>query len=409
MKQTPKKALVLAGGLPQLELIKKLKHRGIYTILLDYLEQPVAKPYADIFYQESTLDVLKVEEIAKREQVDFVLTVCTDQALLTMAEISEQLHLPCYIDFHTAQAVTNKKYMKEIFLSCGIPTPKARIVQEYDERLVADLEYPLVCKPVDCNSSKGVKKCTTPVELKNAVAGALSLSRSKNIIIEEYKTGIELSVDAFVVNRAVKILLISELQKIRGNDGFVIWKSGMDRKIPISLKKKIHVTLQKIVEAFSLQNCPLLVQLIVSENEEIFVLEFSARTGGGEKYQIIKALTGNDVIENVIRLTLGEDVALNQQKTECFYETIFLYCKKGTYDHTEGIPRLMEQGVISDYYQFRNSGTVFTGETASSSDRVAGYTIIAKTRGELYQKQDIARSAVRVIDVDGNDITAEIE
>ena len=64
-----KKALVLAGGIPQIELIKELKRRGYFTILADYYENPVAKPYADKFYQESTLDLEMIEKIAVEEKV----------------------------------------------------------------------------------------------------------------------------------------------------------------------------------------------------------------------------------------------------------------------------------------------------------------------------------------------------
>ena len=92
------KALVLAGGLPQIALINDLKQRGFFTILADYNENPVAKDYADKFYQVSTLDVDAITRIAKEEKVDFLITVCTDQALLTVAKVSETLELPSYVD-----------------------------------------------------------------------------------------------------------------------------------------------------------------------------------------------------------------------------------------------------------------------------------------------------------------------
>lgn len=60
------KALVLAGGFPQIALIKELKSRGIETILADYNKEPVAKPYADKFHQASTLDIDAIADIAKK-------------------------------------------------------------------------------------------------------------------------------------------------------------------------------------------------------------------------------------------------------------------------------------------------------------------------------------------------------
>ena len=67
------KALVLAGGLPQIALIKDIKSRGIQTLLADYLENPVAKSYADKFFRVSTLDELAIKNLAKEENVDLIL------------------------------------------------------------------------------------------------------------------------------------------------------------------------------------------------------------------------------------------------------------------------------------------------------------------------------------------------
>lgn len=51
------RALAMAGGLPQIELIRQLKERGIITILADGSATPLAKPYADKTVQVSVFDV----------------------------------------------------------------------------------------------------------------------------------------------------------------------------------------------------------------------------------------------------------------------------------------------------------------------------------------------------------------
>ena len=116
------KALVLAGGFPQIALIEELKSRGITVVLADWNDEPVAKKFADKYYQVSTLDLEAIESVAKEEQVDFIVTVCTDQALHSVAYVSEKLGLPCYIDYETALNVTNKAYMKKVFTEHGIST-----------------------------------------------------------------------------------------------------------------------------------------------------------------------------------------------------------------------------------------------------------------------------------------------
>ena len=148
------KALVIAGGVPQIELIKQLKGRGITTVLADGSPNAVARPYADIFYHVNIFNITAIKEIAEKEKVDFLLTVCADQVLLVVAEVSEMLGLPCYIDYKTAQDVSDKIRMKRIFKKIGVPTTDYVETVHFDEEAISHLRYPLVVKPVDAYSSK---------------------------------------------------------------------------------------------------------------------------------------------------------------------------------------------------------------------------------------------------------------
>ena len=94
------KIMVLAGGNDQIILIQHIRKRyeGAVIILADYLDNPVAKKYADYHIQISTLDKELVLEIAKKEGIERIFTACTDQALVTMAYVAEKMNFPfqCY-------------------------------------------------------------------------------------------------------------------------------------------------------------------------------------------------------------------------------------------------------------------------------------------------------------------------
>ena len=180
------KALVLCGGVPQIALMEELRSRGITTVLADMNPNVGGRKYADKFYQASVLDVDAMREIALKEKVDFLITVCADQVLEVVAEVAEELGMPWYIDFETAQNVSKKSYMKEIFWKNGVPTSKFVIQDTLDLSALSELEYPLIVKPVDCYSSRGVHKITSEDQLEAAFANAKELSRSHNVIIEEF-------------------------------------------------------------------------------------------------------------------------------------------------------------------------------------------------------------------------------
>lgn len=397
------KALVLAGGFPQIELIQKLQARGIVTVLADYYENPVARPYADIFYQVSTLDIEAITRVAQTEQVDFLITCCTDQALLTVAKVSEALGLPCYIDHQTGLNVTNKQYMKQVFNASGIPTAKHVIMATYDEKQLAGLEFPLIVKPVDCNSSKGVKRVDSTDELREAVEAAIRYSRTGSAIVEEFIDGEELSVDIYVEDGVAHLLAVSSLDKIADHDKFVIFRGRYDAQVVDRVHDLVRGIAQQIADAFGLKNAPMLIQLI-TDGKRAFVLEFSARTGGGVKHLLIRKATGFDPIGAVIDLTLGQKPHVDKQKPENrFIVNEFIYCKPGKFDRLENFEALKAEGVISEYCLFKWQGAEFD-TVDNSGDRVGGFTVQADTMEELQEKHARAVAQLRVLDVNGNDM-----
>lgn len=397
------KALVLAGGVPQIALLEDLRGRGIETVLCDYYEHPVARDYADVFYQVSTLDIPAVTKVAVEEKVDFLITVCTDQALLTVAYVSEQLGLPCYIDYETARNVTNKSYMKDIFQQKGISSARFVVMGELDEKKIAHLRYPLIVKPVDCNSSKGVRKVVDFNELQPAFADAVRFSRTDTAIVEEFVEGPELSVDVYVEDGKAHVLAVSQLDKIPAEDKFVIFRSKAPIDLSVGVKEHIRQTAQQIAEAFGLKNSPMLIQMI-SDGERVYVLEFSARTGGGEKFIMIRETSGFDVVKAVVDLTLGDNPHVSTDALgKKVFATEFLYCKPGVFDHLENFDELKARGVIDFYYAFHSTGTVFE-KIESSGDRVAGFSIISDTVEALKEKHSKAVSEIKVINMQGDDM-----
>lgn len=396
------KALVLCGGIPQAELIRQLKNRGIETILADMNEKAPAVAYADKFYPVSTLDVEGIKSVAVEENVDFLITVCADQMILVVAQVSEMLGLPCYISYETAKNVSSKELMKRIFVENEIPTSKHVVMDQFDLDKVADLQYPLIVKPVDSYSSRGVSKVTEQHSLEAAFAEAVRVSRTDTAIVEEFVEGQELTVDVYVEEGVAKVLCISSLDKIPGNDRFVIQRCTCPAMVSEAIIAKIGEVCQKMADAFELKNTPMLVQLI-TDGEIISVVEFCARTGGGDKFRLIKQMTGIDVIEAVIDLTLGmkphvEAVCANQYVVD-----EFLYCKPGVLDHLDGFQELEASGVIDEFYQLKGAG-IEVGNTASSGDRVAYFTIIDTAYDRLLHRHRIANNCISAVSKDGADL-----
>lgn len=397
------KAFVIAGGLPQIELLNQLRDRGITTVLADGSDNCVAKSFADVFYRIPIFDVEQVKAVALQEKVDFLITVCADQVLLVAAQVSEILQLPFYINYETAQNVSDKLKMKRIFKENDIPTSDFVEMDFFDPEKIKHLRYPLVVKPIDAYSSRGVRRADTPDELYKYYCEAETISRTHGVIVEEYVQGQEISVDAFIIDGKANILCVSNSDKILDDNRFVIFRGKYPVEVSPSVLAEIEKVAQKIADAFGLVNAPLLIQLLAN-GEQISVLEFCARTGGNTKYLLIKYSCGVDVISATIDIILGKKPDIEKKDTghACVVND-FIYCKPGIFDSLDGFEELKNQGVIKEYHALRAKGHEVRGVT-SSSDRVATYTIVADSKDEYNTKLNRAVQELRIIDSKGEDI-----
>ena len=344
-----------------------------------------------------------MREVAKKEQVDFLITVCADQMLLVVAQLSEELGLPCYIDYETAKNVSNKSYMKRIFVENDIPTSKHVILKELDRDSIKHLEYPIIVKPVDSYSSRGVKKVFSYEELEDAFKIAVGISRTDTAVVEEFVDGRELTVDAYIEDGKANILCVSELYKIPGNNKFVIYRSNCPAFITDEIRTVVEDTVQKIAKAFGLKNTPLLMQAITDGKNKLNVVEFCARTGGGIKFRQIKNMAGFDVVKAVVDLTLGEKPHVSKNISDKYIINEFLYCEPGRLDHIEGLQELKDDGVVSEYFELKAAGAEFK-EIFSSGDRVACYTVSDTNIDNLIKKHKLAGQRVKAISAEGRDL-----
>lgn len=400
------KILVLAGGYDQIALIMELKKYGYEVILADYYRDPPARAYADKHFQVSTLDEEAIYQLALEEQAGLVTTACTDQALMTTARVSERLGLPCYLSEKTASLVTNKAYMKKVFYENRIPSAGFMVIGPSDDwkRLVSEMEYPLVVKPCDCNSSKGVVKVYSNEKLAKAVADAFELSRSKQIIIEEFVEGREISIDVWVEGTKAKVLSVSETSKMKTQEEeFTIYQSsypvlGIER-----LQNKVQEAADRIAEAFRLKDCPMLIQAIV-DGDHISVVEFSARMGGGTKYRLIEYMSGIDIMQVYVKRILGEE----NQKIETvssgkFVELDYVYAYNGIVRSLKNFKHLKKEKVIEDYFQYKKEGSVIE-KHSTSSDRIAGFLLAAESKKQLFEKRRYALGQLDILDDENRSI-----
>lgn len=394
-------AIVLGGTNPHVTLINKLKARGYYTVLIDYLSNPPAAKVADEHIQESTLDKERVAQIAKERKASIIITTNIDQANVTACYSAEQNGLTPPYSYETSLNVTDKSRMKKIMWDNDIPTSKFQVVTDVEAAL-ENVCYPAVVKPVDSNGSRGVHQVNNEEELRHFFPAAQAASRNKEVIVEGYISGTEVSFYYFVQDGEANFIDAYQRFNFKAKHEDVIQSTGVvfPAWISESAYKEMHRISDKIVKAFGLDNTPLFVQAIVN-GDRAFVLEFAPRIGGGLSYRVMERDCQFDLIDAAISSFEGKRVDINPVLPNYYSGILNIYSPGITMGGITGVDKILSEGIATEFYQYRLHGAEISPDMSSGS-RAGAFLIHADTIDEIRRRVFYINENVEVYDVNGN-------
>lgn len=293
--------------------------------------------------------------------------------------------------------------MKDIIMGSKISTASYFKITDINGLNKVEIDYPLVVKPSDSNGSYGVRKVQNKIELLQDAQEALKISRSQSAIIESYLIGREISIDAFVVDKKVKILMKSELKTVKSaKRGFPIFQSIFPARLSPKANDSIGKIANQIVQAFKLSNTPLLIQVIV-EQDKVTLIEFGARIGGGSKYRSIQKVTGFNILDAYVATFLGMKPKIVTKPSVDYYSRNHIYTKTGFFGEVKNYGQLIEEGIIEEFIFYKTKGMEISSDMASR-DRIGSFLVKADTKEKLMEKVKTAVERLEVYNTKGNAI-----
>jgi len=318
--------LLLTGGIWQKEIIQEAKRKNCIVYLVDKDKDCFCRNLCDKFFEHDVQDYQGLISKLKNEKIDGILSEQTDVAVVSGAHLCKYFNLQG-LSIYQAEILTNKFQMREFCKSNKIPIPKYHSIETLEEAYInaKKISFPVIIKPSDNQSSRGVTKVWQEENIESAFNLAMKYSISKKVLIEELLVGYESSVEMYVTDKKIHLLGISQKNKSfppYSYDTKLIYPPDFQEEIQNSLS----LVSEKIIKSLNLKSTLVHAEFIITPNG-VYLLEIAGRgCGAGVITLLIPKITNFNPVQKRIMDALKEKQPEPQIKT---------YIKTGILDFLE--------------------------------------------------------------------------
>jgi carbamoyl-phosphate synthase large subunit len=204
--------LVFGAGDNQVPLIKACRDLGYFTLVTDPNPHAPGAALADFFAVLPPKDADAHRKLIKEQGVEGIVTCQMENPLALMAELAQEFGF-LFPKPEVIRRARNKYLMKQAFLQHGVPCANGLLIETEAQLHEIDFstwQFPLIIKPVDSFSSRGVKRVDNRAELFAAYAESVRFSAGQQVLIEEFLEGPEVSVESVTYQGKTTVVQITD-------------------------------------------------------------------------------------------------------------------------------------------------------------------------------------------------------
>lgn len=408
------KILVVGGGGREHAIIKKLKENPNVT---EFFACPgnggIAKDATCV--DIGAKDIPAITDFAVENKIDFCVVAPDDPLVLGCVDALEAKGIPCFGPNKNAAIIEGSKvFSKNLMQKYNIPTADYAVFadpKEVIEYIRKKNEFPTVIKADGLALGKGVIIAQNLEEAEDAVKSIMEdkmFGESGNhVVVEEFLTGPEVSVLAFIDGKAM-VPMVSSMDHKRaldGDKGLNTGGMGTVAPNPYYTKEIADTCMETIflptmramnAEGRTFKGCLYFGLMLTPKGPK--VIEYNCRFGDPET-QVVLPLLKTDlltVMQAVHDETLSElPVEFSDEAAACVIVA------------SGGYPKAYQKGCVMDFGKAEelpdvtvyHAGTALKdGKLVTSGGRVLGVTATGKDLETALQK---AYAAVEEIHFDG--------
>ena len=306
-----RRLLILGGTHFQIPAIEYAHSRGYYVITCDYLPDNPGHRLADEYHNVSTTDKEAVLALARELNIDGILCFASDPAAPTAAYVSEQMGLAGNT-LSAVQTFGEKHLWRKFLAEHGFNTPKAKSYSTIEEVDTTEWHYPVMVKPIDSSGSKGVTKVERGEDLASTFTYALSFSRAKHVIIEEFveRVGAQIGGDGFYGEERLDFVCFGDQVVDNNINGFVPCGMMFPSKISTQLARRIHDELERAIRLSGLRNLSFNLEVMIDKEENIYLMEIGPRNGGNCIPEVIEQYSDVNMVALAVEAAMGNNLTI---------------------------------------------------------------------------------------------------
>ena len=394
-----KKLLVLGGSSSNVQLVHFAQSMGAYVYVADNQENRPGKRIADRPVMISTDDYDSLSALIKTEHIDGVATGAGEWNVINAMRSCKMAGLSYYATEELWDICQDKRHFKNCCKRFNVPT-----VPDFSlTNLPKSADYPVIVKPVDGCSSRGISICHNSDELKLAIETVRKISDSGDLIIEKYINNGGVTIDAkyVVVDGVFYLEAIGERYVL--NNGLITAISFYPSKYYDLFMQQVHPFVKPMFDALGYRNGVFFFQAI-PDGDRIYVYEMGLRVSGGMIYNMTEASGCNNAMKMLIYHSLTGKMCEKEDLRmidPLFHgkkaATLALPLRLGTISSVYGMESISKQKDVVDVTVYYGCGHRCIPEHLNTLDQLfARVMIVSDTEDDLATTLQFVRNSVSV-------------
>lgn len=305
-RKSMRKIAIIGASYLQAPLIEKAKQMGLETHVFAWAANDVGEKIADYFYPISIVEKEEILSKCIEIGIDGICTIASDLAAITANYVAAKMRLVGNSWDCTLKS-TNKHLMRKCFKEYGDPSPKSIRVGDVDDLDGIELLYPVIVKPLDRSGSRGITKLESADGLEEAIKVAKEQGFEDAALVEEFVEGQEYSIE-YISFKGKHQFLALTYKYTTGAPHFI--ETGHLEPAPIDGDKlsEIKRVTEHALDSLGIKYGASHTEIKINKDGIIKIIEIGGRMGGDFiGSTLVKITTGVDFVEQVIRVSLGEE------------------------------------------------------------------------------------------------------